>query len=82
MLREMPQRGKGFAVFARKAVAKGDWGSEKVVNTSWIVFRFISLSQKNKTYHNLKTKIAKENTFSLLPPQAVPLPHQREAVCN
>ena len=64
------------------AVAKGDWGSEKVVNTSWIVFRFISLSQKNKTYYNLKTKIAKENTFSLLPPQAVPLPRLREAGCK
>ena len=50
-----------------------DWGSEKVVNISFFVFRLKSLSQNNKPYYNLKTKQAKENTFSLLPPQAVPL---------
>ena len=54
------------------AVAKGDWGSEKVVNVSFFVFRLKSLSQNNKPYYNLKTKQAKENTFSLLPPQAAP----------
>ena len=50
-----------------------DWGSEKVVNISFFVFRLKSLSQNNKPYYLLKTKRAKENTFSLLPPQAVPL---------
>ena len=55
------------------AVGYADWGSEKVVNISFFVFRLKSLSQNNKPYYNLKTKVAKENTFSLLPPQAVPL---------
>ncbi|MDY4812857.1 MAG: hypothetical protein SO152_03280 [Ruminococcus sp.] len=49
-----------------------DWGSEKVVNISCFVFRCESMNQNNKPYYNLKTKQAKENTFSLLPPQAVP----------
>ena len=56
-----------------------DWGSEKVVNISWYVFRLKSLSQNIYPHYLLKTKRDKENTFSLLPPQAVPLPHQREA---
>ena len=59
-----------------------DWGSEKVVNISCFVFRLKSLSQNNKPYYNLKTKRDKENTFSLLPPQAVPLPRLREAGCE
>ena len=52
------------------AVGYADWGSEKVVNISCFVFRCESMNQKNKPYYNLKTKQAKENTFSLLPPQA------------
>ena len=50
-----------------------DWGSEKVVNISYFVFRFQSSSQNIKPNYPLKTKRDKENTFSLLPPQAVPL---------
>ena len=38
------------------------------------------MSQNNKSYYPLKTKKDKENTFSLLTPQAVPLPRLREAV--
>ena len=64
------------------AVGYADWGSEKVVNISYFVFRFQSSSQNNKPNYPLKTKRDKENTFSLLPPQAVPLPRLREAFCN
>ena len=38
------------------AVGYADWGSEKVVNISFFVFRLKSLSQNNKPYYNLKTK--------------------------
>ena len=64
------------------AVAKGDWGSEKVVNISCFVFRCQSMNKNNKSNYPQRTKRAKENTFSLLPPQAVPLPRLREAGCK
>ena len=54
------------------AVAKGDWGSEKVVNISCFVFRCQSMNKNNKSNYPQRTKRAEENTFSLLPPQAVP----------
>ena len=55
------------------AVAKGDWGSEKVVNISCFVFRCQSMNKNNKSNYPQRTKRDEENTFSLLPPQAVPL---------
>ena len=61
------------------AVAKGDWGSEKVVNISCFVFRCQSMNKNNKSNYPQRTKRDEENTFSLLPPQAVPLPRLREA---
>ena len=38
------------------AVGYADWGSEKVVNISYFVFRFQSLSQNIKPNYPLKTK--------------------------
>ena len=49
----MPQRGKGFAVFARKAVGYADWGSEKVVNTAFFVFRCQSIQRLPRMRYSL-----------------------------